>query len=159
MGLYFKLCAVACVMAFATQTLHAEDADTLSSKYFELAADEKNDAECKKIGASFLEAAKTDADGLNEFAWKVMTEDGIKKRDLDLAMRVAKAAFDLSEGKNAAIVDTYARAFFDAGKHEEGIKWQKKAIEVCTDDGLKSELEETLKSYITKAAEKKDAKK
>lgn len=159
MGIYLKLCAALFVVAFASRSIHAEDADALSSKYFDLAGDQKNDAEAKKVGNAFVEAAKTDADALNEFAWKIMTEESIKKRDMDLAMRVAKAAFDVSEGKSAAIVDTYARAFFDSGKMEDGIKWQKKAIEVCTDDGLKSELEETLKKYQEKASEKKETKK
>ena len=147
-------------LAFVSMTLSAEDAEALSGKYFTQAGSDKTEdaTEAKKTGQAYLEAAKTDADNLNEFAWKIMTDDGIKKRDLELAMRVAKAAFDLSEGKNAAIVDTYARAFFDSGKIEDGIKWQKKAIAVCEDDNLKSELQETLKKYeekATKPVEKK----
>jgi tetratricopeptide (TPR) repeat protein len=141
-------------LAFAALTLHAEDSEALLSKYFTLAASEKAEdlTEAKKVGQAYFDAEKTEADKLNEFSWKIMTEDAIKKRDLELAMKVAKAAFDLTEGKNAAIVDTYARAFFDSGKIEDGIKWQKKAIEVCTDDNLKSELQETLKKYEEKAA-------
>jgi len=154
----FGVFAAVLALGFCALALRAEDADALSQKYFDLANNEKDEAEAKKVGNSFLEAAKTDADGLNEFAWKIMTDEGIKKRDLDLAMRVAKAAFDACEGKSAAIVDTYARAFFDSGKIDDGLKWQKKAVEICTDDNLKNELEETLKRYQAKVDEKKDKK-
>ena len=67
---------------------------------------------------------------LNEIAWTLLTDENIKQRDLTLATKLAKAAYDVSEGKEASIVDTYARALFDTGKVTEAIEHQKKAIEL-----------------------------
>jgi len=153
----FCLIAGMALVTFAAQ-IRADDAEEQVQKYFELATAGKDEAEARKIGDGVLTAAKDNANLLNDFAWKIMTDEGIAKRDLELAMRVAKAAFDACEGKEAHIVDTYARALFDTGKAEDAIKWQKKAVELCQDDNLKSELEETLKRYEKKAAEPKDTK-
>ncbi len=135
-------------------TVMAEDVEEKSQKYFELIANGKDD-DAKKLGEEILKDAATDADALNNFAWKILTEEGLKKRDLELATRVAKTANDLTEGKNAPILDTYARAFFESGKIDEAITLQKKALEFCDDENLKTELEATLKQYEAKKAEKK----
>lgn len=146
---------VVLALALLAAPARADDVEEQVQKYFELATAGKDEAAAKKIGESILAGAAKDANTLNEFAWKLLTDEGIAKRDMDLAMKAAKAAYDACEGKEAAIVDTYARAFFDTGKTEEAIKLQKKALELCNDDNLKSELEETLKRYEKKTAEKK----
>lgn len=146
------LCLAAVIGCAIPAPAFADDAS--QDKYFELAMDGKSKSEeAKKIGAAVL-AAEKDADQLNEFAWKILTDEGIKDRDLDLGMKAAKAAYDACEGKSAAIVDTYARAFFEIGQLKAAIDLQKKALEICDDDGLKSELQETLKKYEEKAAAK-----
>ncbi len=89
---------------------------------------------------------------LNEFAWSILTEDSVKQRDVALATKLAKAAFDASGGKEAAITDTYARALFDSGKMADAIAIQKKAVAIAEDDELKGELTATLKKYEAAAA-------
>ena len=131
----------------------AADVEEQIQKYFELAASGKDEAAAKKLGDSILADAAKDANQLNDFAWKILTEEGLKYRDMELAMRVAKAAFDLCEGKEAHIVDTYARALFDTGKVADALKFQKKAVELCQDENMRPELEETLKRYEKKASE------
>jgi hypothetical protein len=148
------------LMVIGITSSFAADIPEQIQKYIDMAKEGKDDDGLKKLGESILKDADKEADQLNEFAWKILTEDGIKKRDLALAMRVAKAAYDASEGKNAAIVDTYARAFFDSGDKAEGIKLQKKALELAEDDNLKTELKTTLERYEKEAAEaKKEPKK
>ena len=66
----------------------------------------------------------------------------------------AQAAVDASEGKDASILDTHARALFDTGKTAEAIKQQKRAVELCDDKDKKRELEATLKEYQRKAGAK-----
>lgn len=132
----------------------AADLEEMNRKYFELAAADKDEAEQKKLAEAILKEAAGDQDQLNEFAWKVLTDEGIKKRDLELGMRAAKAAFDACKGESAAIVDTYARAFFESGKLDDAIKWQKKALELA-DDNLKTELQDTMDKYNKKKAEEK----
>lgn len=89
---------------------------------------------------------------LNEMAWGLLSDSRIKKRDVPLAFKLAKAAFDLSEGKEPAIIDTYARALAESGKLDEAIAQQKRAVELATDKDVKAALEETLKSYVQRAA-------
>jgi hypothetical protein len=146
----WTILATAALIAFPVRS---DDVEEQIEKYFDLAKSGKDDAAAKKLGDSILKAEK-DASMLNEFAWKILTEEGIARRDLDLAMRVAKAAHDACEGKEAAIVDTYARALFETGKLAEAVKFQKKAVELCQDDGIRADLEEAQKRYEKKAAEK-----
>jgi 6-phosphofructokinase len=89
---------------------------------------------------------------LNEIAWTLLTDEKIKNRNLKLATRLALAAVDASEGKDASVLDTYARALFDTGKIEEAVTQQKKAVALADDADKKRELEATLKEYQKKAA-------
>lgn len=104
---------------------------------------EKAAALAKQLGALNI----TDATTLNEFAWTILTADSIKQRDLPLATKLAKAGVDASEGKVAAILDTYAHALFDSGKIADALEYQKKAVATSEDDSEKSELEASLKKY------------
>jgi tetratricopeptide (TPR) repeat protein len=138
------------MVVLAAAPIAAADVEEQIQKYFELAKAGKDEAAAKKLGEAVITGAAKDANVLNEFAWKILTDDGIAKRDLEVAMRAAKAAYDACEGKEAAIVDTYARAFFDTGKAADAIKFQKKAVELCQDDNLRPELAETLQRYEKK---------
>jgi thiol-disulfide isomerase/thioredoxin len=102
----------------------------------------------QQMGDKLLAEIKDYAPLLNELAWGILTNKGIRGRDLDLALRVAKAAYDASEGKNAAIVDTYARALFDTGEKGKAIELQRKAVELSRNDQEKAELQKTLDEYI-----------
>jgi thiol-disulfide isomerase/thioredoxin len=91
---------------------------------------------------------------LNQIAWILLTDENVKKRDVALATRIAKAAYDACEGKDASVVDTYARALFDSGKVDEAIREQKKAIELCQDDDMRKEFEANLQTYQAKKSDK-----
>lgn len=119
------------------------------AKYFELVSSSEKPEGAEKLGQDVLAAIGTkDADLLNSFAWEILTNKEIKLRDLKLALQAAKAAYDATEGKNAAIVDTYARALWDNGSKTEAIEMQKKAVKLVGDnEEMRKELEETLKGY------------
>lgn len=87
---------------------------------------------------------------LNEIAWFILTEDAVKQRDVNLALSFAKRAVAASEGKEAGIIDTYARALFDSGKVAEAVAEQQKALALATDEDTKHELASTLKRYQAK---------
>ena len=97
----------------------------------------------KKLVAMKLKDAAT----LNEMAWSILTDEKIKSRDLDLAAKLAKAGVDASEGKEPAVLDTYAKALFDSGKIADAVEAQKKAVAACEDETMKTELSDTLKKY------------
>ena len=78
----------------------------------------------------------------------------IKTRDFALASQLAKAAVDVTDAKEAGILDTYARALFDSGKAADAVAWQKKAVAAAADEDMKNELDATLKKYEAKAGAK-----
>lgn len=121
----------------------------LFGKYAESVGPDGDQAKAPELAKQFEDAVLKlkDAQVLNDFAWTLLTDDRIKQRDLPLATRIAKAALDLSEAKDAGILDTYARAMADAGKIVEAIEFQKKAIAACANDTEKTALQETLKRY------------
>jgi hypothetical protein len=107
-------------------------------------------ADPKKLAAAEekLAAAKgKNPQLLNEVAWAILDDGRIKKRNLDLALQLSKAAVDASEAKDFAILDTYARALFETGKLADAISQQQKAVELCTEPDQKADLEATLKKY------------
>ncbi|MCX8108939.1 MAG: redoxin domain-containing protein [Verrucomicrobiae bacterium] len=120
-------------------------------RYMAEATGQAEDAKLSELAAQVNPAGCKQAVLLNELAWILLTDSRIKKRNLPLAMKLAKAAFDASEGKDPAILDTYARALADSGRIEEAIIHQRKAIELVSDQDYKTELEQTLQAYLKKA--------
>jgi hypothetical protein len=90
---------------------------------------------------------ESDANLLNRLAWDILTHPDVKYRDLTLALRAAKKANDVTNGENAAILDTYARALFDNGKVTEAIKLQRQAVAAAKDETMRGELQATLEKY------------
>jgi thiol-disulfide isomerase/thioredoxin len=114
-------------------------------------------AEPEKLAelADKLAAVKTtNARVLNGWAWTILTDERINQHDVALATKLAKTAVDASDAKDASILDTYARALFDAGKLAEAVTWQKQAVAAAEDDDTKKELGATLKNYEAKLAAK-----
>jgi thiol-disulfide isomerase/thioredoxin len=89
----------------------------------------------------------SDIDALNEMAWTLLTDEKIKTRDLALALKLARSAFEASSGKDPGVLDTYARALFDNGQPAEAVAQQQRAIELTDDKSRKAEMEESLKRY------------
>ena len=103
----------------------------------------------KPLGDAVVTLAGKDPQILNAIAWNVLTVPAIKTRDLAFALKVAEAAVEASGGKEAAILDTYARALFDNGKKAEAVVQQKKAIEAAP-EAMRSDLKATLEKYAGK---------
>jgi len=130
----------------------AEKARRLIPDYFKLAVEGKDAKKAGNLGSKIVKLGALNAGLMNELAWRILTQPGIDNRDLDLAMKAAKAAYDGCEGKDAAIVDTYARALFDTGKKAEAIEYQKKAIKMSENEQMRKALKETLDGYEQEAA-------
>ena len=123
----------------------------LLSRYFALAADKSKAAEARKLGEQILKQGAPAPELLNQFAWQILTKDGLAVRDVKLALRAAKMANDATGGQDAAILDTLALALFENGQKTEAVKVQSKAVRLAkTDPRYKSvigELTERLKRY------------
>jgi thiol-disulfide isomerase/thioredoxin len=149
-----KVQAVAPKIFDAPQFKENVELQALFQRYYDTVTRKPDEAKAaelaKKLGATQCKTAGM----LNEFAWTLLTDPKIKKRDLVLATKLAKTAYDGSEGKDPAIIDTYARALFDSGKVDEAIQYQKKALALAKEADLRKELEDNLKKYQEKAVAK-----
>ena len=79
-------------------------------------------------------------------AWTLATAVSGPGPDLDLALTAAKRAEELTESKDASILDTLSRVLFTKGNIEDAIATQRKAIEIA-DPADKEQYEAGMKEY------------
>lgn len=88
---------------------------------------------------------------LNELAWAIVNPaNEVEGRDLDLALKAATRADELTGGKNASIIDTVARVHFWKGDLVKAIELQRKSVAAITAGDLpetRDEVEATLREY------------
>ena len=138
-------------VAFAKQNAAAEKQrarlETLYREYF---ATVRSDAdEAAKAGAEIVEGS-TNAMMLNALAWKILTEVAEERRDLELARRAALKAVELTDEKEAAVLDTYALALYEQGKQFIGqaVAYQQKAVSLAEgNDRMRQSLQKALERY------------
>lgn len=84
---------------------------------------------------------------LNAIAWAIVDPEALpEKKDLDLALKAATRANEVTGNKDAAILDTLARVHFLRGEKAKAIEIQKRAIDASPADQA-AELKATLKQY------------
>ena len=137
----------------AAQT--AEKLRSMVSQYFAMVTNAPVDPKAKELGAEIFVKADTHYGILGEFAWRILTDRLVKERDRNLALKAARRAYEGTHGRDAGMVDTYARALFDNGHHEEAIKYQQEAIAACKDSKVRFEMEATLNRYKRLSKEKR----
>jgi len=116
----------------------------------ELKKEEEAYAFAAKAADSFF---RDNAQALNGVSWAILDSADLQKRDLALALRLALRAAELTESKDASILDTLARAHFQKGDLEKALAAQRKALSIEPPDGpMRQELEERLKQYEAAAA-------
>jgi thiol-disulfide isomerase/thioredoxin len=95
---------------------------------------------------------------LNQLAWTIVDDaTGLKTPDYDVALKIAELAVAASGGKDASILDTLGYAQFKAGKIDDAIATQTKAVALAAkstdlDAATKKELSDRLAKF--KAAKK-----
>ena len=125
------------------QAEQSEKAQLVLGRYFAAVGEDGDATKAADLAQQLEKLDLQDSDMLNEIAWFILTHRSVKNRDLGLATRLAKKALELSEGQNANILDTYARALFDSGKVAEAITYQEKALAAKPgDEGLAATLKE-----------------
>jgi thiol-disulfide isomerase/thioredoxin len=132
---------------------------TVLRSYMQAVSEEGDATKAAELGKKVEALELKNPELLNQIAWAILSEDAIKHRDLKLALTLAKRANDLSEGKEAGIVDTYARALFDNGQVADAVTQQKKAVELADNADLKAELKKSLEKYEAKAKDAPKAEK
>lgn len=92
-------------------------------------------------------AFKDDAEILNGIAAGVVTAPGLEKRDLELALRAATRARELTGGTNAVILDTLGRVHFSRGEMGMAVEVQSKAVDLAGDPKTKADMQARLDQY------------
>lgn len=88
---------------------------------------------------------------LNAIAWTILDDPGVTRRDLDLAMDMAKRAVEITESKDGAILDTYARAYWEKGDKARAVELQQQAYDLVRNDpNAPAELVRQLKDTLDK---------
>jgi tetratricopeptide (TPR) repeat protein len=107
----------------------------------------------EKAIADYDEAIRLDpedAGALNGRAWLWSTSTEAKYRNGKQAVETAKKACELTEYKDAMIIDTLAAASAETGDFDSAVKWQTKAIESITDDKDRDDFRARLALYQQK---------
>ncbi len=87
---------------------------------------------------------------LNQLAWYLSTSPEAQLRNGVKAIEYATKACELTDWKEANIVDTLAAAYAEASDFDSAVKWQKKAIDLLTGNepaGYRAGFEARLKLY------------
>jgi hypothetical protein len=87
---------------------------------------------------------------LNAQAWWMLTCEDRKLRDPKKALSLAEKANELARGKDSAILDTLALAYFQNGRKKEAVETQKKALAALpkkAPEKVRKEFEDRLKRY------------
>jgi len=116
----------------------------LLERYFAATGDAGHPEQAAELAKELEELDLQSPEILNEIAWTILTGEQVKQRDIPLATRLAKKALDATAGQNANILDTYARALFDAGLVGEAIEYQKQAVAAVPGD---DDFAATLRRY------------
>jgi thiol-disulfide isomerase/thioredoxin len=111
-------------------------------------------ANAEALGKQLTAASTKNYQLLNEMAWTLLTDDSLKKRDVPMALKLAKSAYDGCDGKEPAVLDTYARALFDSGDLKNALECQRKALELATDPEIRQQIEDSLRRYEAQAKSK-----
>jgi hypothetical protein len=122
-------------------------------KFNALASDAANQDKAWDYGRHFVESVINDkAQNLNRFAWEMVDPAAKKKlepRFLKLALQAAKRADELTDGKDPAVADTLARAYFLNGDHAKALEVQERAVQAAKGTPLQQdkEMKERLQEY------------
>ena len=120
-------------------------------EYFEALKTDNTD-KARKAADTIVENGSSQL--LNAFAWRVLTEVGRDKQDLPVALKAAAKANNITEGKSAAILDTFALALFRNGKVTQAIEVQKKALKLATgNERMEKEFNARLGEFTKAAAQ------
>lgn len=100
------------------------------------------ESEASAIVDGIREKNWDDPNTLNQLAWTLAAQMG--GIELDLALKAALRADELSKGGDASIQDTVARVYYEMKQLDDAIAWQQKAVDNATggDRNLKATLEQ-----------------
>ena len=126
-------------------------------KFVILLTEKKEHEKAYAFGNELVDGpCKDNAQALNEIAWTIVDPAGdVEKKDLNLAMKAAQKAYEVSKGKDAAITDTLAKVYDEKGDLTKAIEYQEKAAKLAEGDArFEDEIKGRLEEYKEKAKKK-----
>jgi thiol-disulfide isomerase/thioredoxin len=129
------------------QKKHPEMSGQLDFARFNVLLAKKDYDTAYKTATKLGESMKDNAMALNAIAWTIVDTEGLEKRDLDVAEKLATRAVEVTEHKNSAMLDTLARVHFEKGQIDKAIAVQTEAVSKAEDDDTKKQLGEALEKY------------
>ena len=124
-----------------------EAAKATLNLYFGGVTQGRDSEQLKSLGMGVVLTMKDDPEFLNWIAWNILTHEAVRTRHLDVALKAAELAYKGCEGKDPAIIDTYARAFYDTGDKQKAIEIQKQAVALEKNPVERLGLQKTLERY------------
>lgn len=90
---------------------------------------------------------------LNSLAWWVVDDKNLTdaSRDYDFALETALRACELTEYKDAAILDTLAAVYYRMGDLERALKWERQAVEMVEPGPMADQMKKVLEQYEKEA--------
>ncbi len=101
-----------------------------------------------ELARSNWDKVKDSAPALNAIAWPIVDpENRPETQDLELAMKAASRAAELTKHKDGMILDTLACVQWDRGEKVEAVETQKKAVQLAKGTPVAAELEGRLEMF------------
>ena len=130
----------------ALSTNNSEQAWKLMEVYFAaLAKDQITNANA--LVPQIMFKGTNDWNVMNFFSWRIFADRNVRHRDRPLALTAAQRAVQLKGEKEPGVLDTYARALFENGKHDQAIEIETKAVQLSTNEAQRIEMEANLHRY------------
>ena len=132
--------------AAKAERAEAERIKNLTSEYFTLSGKEKANARYAEIEKEFLKHIWKSSSQLDTVAWNIASRDW-KYQNLEFALRAVEQACELTKNKDASVLETYARVYWEMDRKAEAIKYQEKAVAQATSDREKEARKKTLDKF------------
>lgn len=125
------------------------DENAPTEAYFERARRRDGQAAAATFGRRLLRTHAGEAAVLDALAWGILTDETLRHRDLALAIEASRAALAATGGADLDVLETHARALFAAGRREEAVVTQRRALDLCTGaPATRLVFEEVLRTYL-----------
>jgi tetratricopeptide (TPR) repeat protein len=112
-------------------------------------------AEAIKAYYSTLQLQPERLEALNNLAWILATNNDPKYREGIEAVKLAERACELTRYGNAVVLDTLSAAYAEAGRFEDAVRTEQKAIDLAHTSGQKEladNLQKNLKLFFARRA-------
>jgi len=120
-------------------------------KFMALTQDKDAGLKAQQYGQRLLDSVfKDDAKALDNLAWIVVNPEAKPRPPqplVQLALRAATRADELTQGKDPSVADTLARTYFDSGDVKKAVATQERAVTLAQGTPLQEDAKVRLEEY------------